>query len=345
MKKLIDNKAQPDHLYYNIRIANTKNTSIPASYNETRTQPILNSCLKDYEVAVARFKIPNNIPIFIFQNNTYSVTLTGTDGIDHTTFCQWIPTAASGDQNVWQYAEWAQSVTNALNTSYVAIDAKVRPSVPPFVLFDPEQLTFSIYATNEYNSVANDGTKTQIWMNNPCFGKFEAWNAYYNTTVSAAKYANVLIQSLGTNLIVAGPTTVLNTSPAVPTTSYYKMEQEFKCLFLLSDFDSLLLKCSSLPIFSEQFSSQTTSDELFQIIMTDFEPAQDIDFNNRSLFQYNPAVYRWASMSSNANLRDMDLSLFWKDIFGITRPITINYNQICTVKLAFRKKSTLIHKE
>ena len=77
----------PDHLYYNIRLTNKLDTKLLVNYQETRLQPIINDNLSNYEVAVARFRFPNNLPIFIFQNNTYSVTLTGTDGIDHTVFC------------------------------------------------------------------------------------------------------------------------------------------------------------------------------------------------------------------------------------------------------------------
>jgi hypothetical protein len=330
----------PDHLYYNIKISNNTDTEIPAQYQETRTSPIINDNLCKYEVAVARFKIPNNIPIFVFQPNTYFVNLVDSAGNDHPTACQWIinNTNPSTLNFVYEYNEWAQSVTNALLASYNAIPVLLRPDHPPFVLYDPNQTKFSLYATSNYAPLGG----TFIYMNAPCFNKFSSWNATYGT-VGTNRYANVLIQQLGNNLIVAGATSYLNTLPAVNGVTYYQIEQSINSLFLLSDFDSLLLRTSNLPIYHELYSEQKQSNDGFVSIMTDFEPIQDNTFNDKSYFQYNPAVYRWASLYGAESLRKMDLLIFFRTVNGGIYPVSLFYGDEVSVKLAFKKKSHLVH--
>ena len=76
-----------DHIYYNFNILNpiTSNVDIPASFDITLNQPILNNP-QDYNMTVIRVNLPgNDIPIFQFQPQTgsvltgiYSVTLTYT---------------------------------------------------------------------------------------------------------------------------------------------------------------------------------------------------------------------------------------------------------------------------
>lgn len=336
-----ESKDSPDHLYYNIKISNTTDSLKQAQYDETRTSCILPQT-NLYEVAVARFKIPNNVPIFVFQPNTYFVNIVDSVGTDHPIACQWIAnnTTAQTLNFVYEYNEWAQSVTAALLASYNAIPSMIRPSNPPFVLYDSNTTRFSLYATADY---APQGA-TLIYMNAPCFNKFLAWDATYGT-VGTNRYANVLVQPLGYNLIVAGPTTYLNTPPAVSGVSYYQIQQSLNSLFLLSDFDTLLLKTTNLNVLPEQFTDQKESNDTFIPIMTDFEPVQDNNFNDNSYFQYNPSVYRWASLAGQECLRTMGLSVFFRTVFGNLYPIYLYYGQEVTVKLAFRKKSHLINKE
>jgi hypothetical protein len=106
----------------------------------------------------------------------------------------------------------------------------------------------------------------------------------------------------------------------------------------MSDFDTLLLKCSKLPVVAEYNSSIDGNADQFINMMTDFEPTFDNNFNNHSDFQYNPNVYRWTSLFSNSKLREMDLSIFWRTVDGTIRPLLIGPQQEVSLKLVFRKK-------
>lgn len=351
----------PGTIYYNIKITNTANIVVDAKYNETRTTNIIDGKLSDYELAVARFKIPtNSIPIFTFDQlndisgnpvqSAYTITLTTTT-FEYTRFCFWIP---SGTQQfaVWTYTEWAQSITNAFQTAYAAMGSDPdQPSCPPFVLYDSNTQKFSLYATDEYSSTFGDG-KVGIWMNAPCFQKIESWQGFFSDEVllNANKYINIYVYPNGTNQIVANfaGTSGLNCSPAVDGKTYFQMEQEYSALFLLSDLDSILLQCNKIPVnrelvssgyTSEDSSDQTVSNSEFITMLTDYDLVSNNEINNHSYAEYNPFQYRWASLLSNSSLRDMDITIAYRNIKGTITPITLSYMKVASVKLAFRKKS------
>lgn len=332
-----------DNVYYNIRITNNVVTqSKPARYIETRLTPVIGENLMDYYCTVARFKVPSaSIPLFIFQEGDYTVTLTDTDGNNWTTVCHWIPNDSNTPNYVWSYEEWAQSVTNALLSSYNAIPMLIRPSAPPFVIYDPQSQLYSLCATNEYNASTLDFGKTQIWMNVGTFSKFEFWTAFFASPTSN-KFANVFSAGHGINeikAIVPAGASVLNASPAINGITYYVMTQEQKGLFLLTDFDSLVLTSSTIPIHPEQFgSTDDTSSQNQQFILTDFQPDLNNDISSRSYFIYSPSVFRWFDVPSGIFLNTLDVQMYWRDIRGVLRPILLYYNDICDIKLLFKKK-------
>ncbi len=334
-----------DNVYYNIRISNTSTIeSKKARYLETRLTPIIGENLKDYYCTVARFKVAgSSIPIFIFQTGDYTVTLVDTDGTTWTTSCQWVTnTADPASLNyVWTYEEWAQSVTTALLTSYNSIPALIRPSAPPFVIYDPQSQLFSLCATSEYNSSVLDVGKTQIWMNVGTFSKFEYWSAFFGSPTSNL-FANVFSKGNGINQITAivpAGASVLNASPAINGITYYVMTQEQKGLFLLSDFDSLVITSATIPLNPEQYGSQdNVSTQNQQFVLTDFQPDIGNSIGDRGYLIYTPFVYRWFDVPSDTFLTTLDLQIFWKDIRNVLHPILLYYNDVADIKLLFKKK-------
>lgn len=334
-----------DNVYYNIRIANNIVTSSKqARYLETRLTPIIGKNLKDYYCTVARFKVPSSsIPIFVFQPGAYTVTLTDTAGSDWTTTCLWIQNSNDPDSlnYVWTFEEWALSITNALNTSWLAIPVLIRPSAPPFVIYDPQYQLFSLCATNEYNSVPNEVGKSQIWFNVGTFSKFEYWSAFF-ASPTANKFANVFSKANGTNQVTATfppGTGLLNAPPSVNGIIYYIMTQEQKGLFLLSDFDSLVITSSTIPLAPEQYGSQDdTSTQNQKFVLTDFQPDINNDISSRGYFIYSPFVFRWFDVPSDTFLNTLDIQIFWRDVRNVLHPILLYYNDVADVKLLFKKK-------
>lgn len=336
------------YIYFNAKITNNDPTkSIDAKYLESRLKPVLGYNCGEYKASVIRFKVPaSSIPLFIFQDNTYTVSLIDTSGVTHTETLTWINNNNNTDtQNfVFSYNEWADSVNAGLLAAYN--DIKVgQPTSPPFVLFNSETQLYSVYATDEYNSTPNQIGKTQIWFNAPTFAKFEFLDAYYNDNGPLTDiFANVLIKQLGTNKITADTTPTstskLNTAPAINTIVYYEQTQQQKALYLLSDLDSIAIGSNTIPVNAEQFSSPQdgTSSQVQLNILTDFQPNLDNSITERGYLIYQPNIYRYFDMPGCTNITTLDLVFYWRDIRGTYRLIKVYYNKTIDCKILFEKK-------
>ena len=113
-----------------------------------------------------------------------------------------------------------------------------------------------------------------------------------------------------------------------------KIEQEFSTLFLWTDLFNILFETSSIPVSTENLSSQTNKTRR---IMTDFEPLQDI--SNRSAIQYYPqGPIRYYDLESNQPLRRIDLNILLSNKEGEIFPLRLNSTDELSVKLEFRRK-------
>jgi hypothetical protein len=124
-----------DHLYFNV-IMNNASTSLPmlAQYSQTSTTPILNNP-SEYYCSIIRFDIPvEQIPIFEFVDNTYSVTISY-NGVDYQTFLIYvpnispnIPASTSADRDVYAYQQFLDSINNALAASFALFAPAYNPA-------------------------------------------------------------------------------------------------------------------------------------------------------------------------------------------------------------------------
>lgn len=210
------------NLYYNITIrSGTIGVEVPATYQETRTETIVDECLSDYECTVARFKVPSDsIPLFVFQPGLYSVTLTDLNNVDHTVPLVYIVNSSIPINYVWEYSQWADMLNFALATAYNSLTG-TKPACPPFFIFNPDTQKYSLYATTDYNSVPNQSGKVQIWFNSGAFEKLEFFDVFYNSVPAGnplpTKFANLLVKQYGNNQIVANFSGVggLNCQPSI----------------------------------------------------------------------------------------------------------------------------------
>jgi hypothetical protein len=125
MNRIIKNTSSTDHVYYNIVMSNnTVTDSQIATYNAPRTTALLENP-SDYYVSIIRFTVPlQNVPIFVFKDNSYSVTISY-NGVDHQTFLVYVPDYAPiaipsspFNKYVFYYQQFLDSINNGLTTSF-----------------------------------------------------------------------------------------------------------------------------------------------------------------------------------------------------------------------------------
>jgi len=316
---------EEEYIYYNIRI-DSDTAGGKAIFNETRVQPILNNP-SEYELTIQRFYVPAvNIPIMLFKDNKYSVTLSF-DGVDVTKILIWIPNKTYPGlfgQDLWNYQEMVDMVNVAFSNAYTDLKAAkpaLTPTEAPFITYEADSNLFVFNAERLYDPEFNGGPTVEIFMNIELFALFNSFQDFEQKE-QEPKAHKLLIKNNGNN------TTTINTK------AYYSTYGEWVSLFGWNDLQSIVFETNSIPVVPENDSSQVNQT---QQVITDFEPLQDI--NNRSAIQFYPqGELRYYSLNSTKPFYNMNLNVYWKDKKGNYYPIYINNTETLTVKIQFRKK-------
>jgi len=323
-----------DHIYYNIDIRKPddyKDLPFQAVFNETRVEPVL-KIPSDYELAVVRFSIPSqNIPIFLWKENAFSVSLKYLNFV-FTTTLQFIPNSPGGNydyygKSIWNYQDLIDSINVGLLTSFNNFVAGVPPflNIPtkaPYMIYDATTQLCSLIALTKYDSS----------FVNPVF-------IYFNGALS--NYFPAL-QNFGTGDPILTKMIVVknnfNNEIQIGTDEYYKMSEEYSTLFLWNDLQKILIETDTIPVVNELLGSQTNKT---QKIITDFEPLSQI--NDRSMIQYYPqGPLRFYDMISNYPMTNMNVKIYWADKAGKTYPIYLNSTDNLTIKLYFKRKGIMV---
>lgn len=313
-----------NYIYYNVSI-DSKTSQGQANFNETRVQPILDNP-SEYELTIERFYVPAvNIPIMIFKDNKYSITLSF-DGVDITKTLIWIPNKSySGlyGKDLWNYQEMLDIVNKAFSDAYIDLKlAKptITPTEPPFITYDAETNLFIFNAQRLYDPIFNGGPTVEIYMNIDLFALFNSFQDFEQEELEP-KAHQILVKDNKNNI----STTLID---------YYSTYGEWVTLFGWNDLQSIVFETNSIPVIPENQQSQINQT---QQIITDFEPIQDI--NNRSAIQFFPqGELRYYSLNSTKPFYNMNLNVMWKDKEGNFYPIYINDTETLTIKILFRKK-------
>ena len=100
-----------------------------------------------------------------------------------------------------------------------------------------------------------------------------------------------------------------------------------------------------LPVISSNISNTATSLSVgsvaggFLPIITDFETDRSSFDNVRINIQYFPtAEFRRINMRGNTPITHIDISIFWKDTFGVIFPLIMPENTTATVKILFEEQ-------
>lgn len=370
INKKITNLDDDDHQYYNINIINPFNYSIPATYSESRTAPILLN-QKDWYLSVIRFNIPgDSIPITLLQaqsftatGNTdinklvYSVTLTGNGFSSGQVFLEWlgpqwntavkplIPvfSANQPQQNPtdpYYYLESYQLMLTMVNTALASAYALLTTAggagsttEAPYLTYDPVTNLFSMWAQQSYyqNANPNNTANVLIWLNSQLYDFFSGFNTLFAGFNDTGLNYAVVIQPTNNNI----PTTPAN---------YYQMVEEYPTLFEWGSVQTIVFQSLNLSVKQEAVSSvgmqnfgQSSGNQIAMI--TDFEPVSSTTSNFRQDLQYQvQSEYRLANLTGSSPLTLIDLQIYWTDKRGFIHPlILLPYDNI-TVKLLFIKK-------
>lgn len=358
--KVSYNSFQDTHqIYYNVSVRKQEKKAFsPASFNISRTAPIIQKP-SDYELTITRFNIPSrNIPIFVWGSgnyqpepslpnynpnskvNKYFITFSY-GGVDVTQALEFIPNGAAsfyGDA-IWIYQQMVDIINQALSklfwsdypTNTVRRFPTAPPTQPPFLYLDETTKLFTVKFEDTYNTGTDflGGTPAtptiEIYFNSPFLDLFGGFNVLSNPTDPIKTY-QILVRDDGNN------TNAFN--PNIPVGQIY-MTQEYVTLASWTDLKSIVFTSDTIPLVSEL---QPTIKDDTRRILTDFIPNAEI--RDDTYFQYNAFGFkRYYSLYGSSEIYTLNLNIYWEDKTGELFPIYIDGDQEASIKILFQKKT------
>jgi hypothetical protein len=313
-------------IYYNIDIKNeTKNRIIP-SFNVTRVNEILD-CQENYDMAVVRMSIPlNNIPLFIFRENYFNVSLK-INNSSYTETLVWIPNnVIYNEQNVYNIQQLLNMINNAWETAFTLLKSEntITSTTAPFLTYSGLSNLITLNVPSSYLADNID-----IFTNTNLHRRLHNFYDFYNESYLEGNLNyKFIVQDLYDN----------NTS--FNGINYLYFTQLFSSIASLSDLRSIQLITNTIPVNNELIASQ--SNKLVSFI-SDFEPIETNTYSSNGLYQFFPkGEIQYIDLLSKDNLKQINLNIKWTNNENEVIPYYLGINENISVKLLFKKKDNLI---
>lgn len=259
---------------------------------------------------------------------------------------------STGYYYIFNYQYWVGLINNTFTTCFNALNAQVVAAgliLPtthaPVMTFDTQNNIAIINCDLAgYSSTA--ANKILIYFNRPLYQLFSSFPVYIQP-LTATLGRNFLIQtdSFGNSNTVQFPFTA-------PTYTAIQVFQEYSTLVLWSPVKSMVFCSSTLPIVATQVSQpiefvngnvvgSNGNNSNQSPIITDF--VADALYKPQLIYEPS-AQYRLISLTGNRPIYTVDISVFWKDVFGVLQPFRLSAGSGASIKILFEKKATAYNK-
>ena len=320
-----------DNVYLNTQLYNPSDQDFQCSYSAQFTDPVL-ARADEYCVAVSRFSFDvSDVPLFIFKDNTYSVTLENTaTGDVSQVFLQYIDVdVVDSRQVVYTFSHMVDMVNVALQAALVGLPGPPVANAP-VMEYDPSTGLFSLIVLPAYSDDA--ANPISIFFN---YRLEKFFQSFYTVSEGNAqpdgKDRRVVIKPSPTNQVPAG---------------FLTIKQDYDSRISFYEMKSIVVRTSTLPMRHEfaapvKTDRSTWTGDITLDILSDYSPFSSTPQDQRSRMIYSPTVYRWADLIGEGVVKQIDYSVFWEDLEGNFYPLVISPHNFASLKLLFRKKSKL----
>jgi hypothetical protein len=363
----------PDHVYLDCICTNNTgdNPQVPLAFSEIRDSEIIQNC-SDYYLTISRFYMETpNLPVLLMpiltgqtdiNKSSLSVTMTF-KAFEVQTYLRYVPTNTNVslpnaplinvDYNnnyydIYSYQNFIQMLNTAFLNCFNALNTASGGTLTtanfPYMEYDPNAgkgiLNADMMGFN--NSLQYP---ISIYFNTELFQLFSSFDAnYYGNNVTNGKNYKLNIYelpNLGNVYTITSPTTI----------NYLQMYQEYSTLASVGNpISSIVFNTALIPVagslqskpvifnapasISDQTSNSTVVNMLTDIIV---DSTMTTGYKPNIIYNANP--FRLISLSSNAPLRNYDISVFYKLNTGNLRPFLLMPGATASIKIVFIKKS------
>jgi hypothetical protein len=328
-----------DDVYVDLLLSNTIQTNanhrVAVSFMQNQSQAILKNTT-GYKLSIIRFSLnTETLPVFIptmqSKNETiYSITME-INGERFQQYMQFEPqNLAPQDPEEYYYVYSYQYLIYLVNkcfssclTELKKVASSATSDVPPTMNFDVESQKCYLSFDAAYYGY-NESDKINIYMNYSMYALFASLPACIvnKNTLGMDNQIN--------NLISQDHSTLL---------------QDYSTVSLWNPVGSVVFTSNLIPIYNSATppiqvyrngqATNNSSNANFLNILTDFV-ADNMDFT--PYIQYAPGIYRFLSLKHNAEIRNIDLLVYWMNKnTGILKPLYIGVGGSCSVKLFLTK--------
>jgi hypothetical protein len=358
---------EPYHIYVDLSLVNNNpaGQSVPLVFSDLRNTSLIQNP-KDYFTAIVRFHIDTygSLPAWIPQIQTgqsdvnktvYSFTLAYKTTVFEA-FLEFIPQnvndpvkAPTNYQDmssqyyyIYSYQSLFQMVNNTLQSAFTGLQTAVGSGFPsteaPFILFDPIGKECVFNADSACYDVKNTSSPIYIYANNQMYNLISGfqWNCL-GEAPNGQNYQLQIYNNYGTNTYTQGDYTLL------------QCYEEYPSITTLSPVQCVIFTSSTIPLeptivsnastFNSTTSINSSSNSATSPVLTDFTIAVDINNNYFPSIDYeSPAQYRLVDLYGSGDISNLQMGVYWKDIFNNTYPLNLPCGGSCSAKILFRRK-------
>lgn len=329
-----------DDIYVDLLLANSlqtsKNQRVPVQFMQNQSQPILKNT-SGYKLSIIRFALDTEtLPVFVpimqpssTVNTIYSITMQY-NGVYYQQFMQFQPQNVNPiDPDEYYYVYNYQYLVYLMNQCLLscleglANKTSLLTTEPPTLAFDIDTQKCTMIINDTYYGY-NESNKINIFMNFSMYTLLASIpNVVVNTDIGGMDYQ--------LNILISQDKTML--------------AQEYSTVPLWNPISSVVFTTNLIPVYSSSTPpiqiytngtlSNNSSTSNFLNIVTDFV-GSDLTFV--PYIQYASQIYRFLSLKPNAEIRNIDLQVFWLNKNnGILKPLYLNVGGSCQMKLFLTK--------
>lgn len=347
-KAHIDSKANKTDsvFYFNANIYN--DPAPPQSVKIARfSQSISSGSVVDlpenYYLAIVRFAISHMlIPLYLFKNNFYSITLRY-NGIDYRRFVTY---QTSGDfsqygynQPVFFYRQIADMINNTLELLNADLPAPQQSDIPPFIVYDESTEKFTLFLPTSYSPLAND---IRVYFNANLYQQFQLISSVFQGYNQTNGKDYLITNRIVPNTLPVGPVPFnqVTIDPAGLNVSFLTTTQERSALYLLNEVQSIVFTSTSINVTKEFIGKNDGQGNVGSLsIIADFVPDQSSG-RDLSEYQYNvQGPPRLVNLTNTIPITEIDYQVGIRFRDGTIVPLFLEPGETCEVKFGFFKKS------
>ena len=351
-----------DYGYYNVVMNNTTNDIITATFDETRTTPILTR-MEDFQLSLIRFKIPSvSIPLMVFEEDSsgvspYYVAFSEGDNYDNIQIENVVYDPNMGNtvrldnpysRFIYYYSSFINMVNKAIQNLWDSQGYQTE-ECPYFTL---DENTNKFVFVLPFNEDAPTGTYASPFIKQPnvalsqlnfhMSSKLFYFFAGFNAKKIIPPQPNVdYVFNFDYKTAIEQIATLQKYGDDFPTRKVINWFQDYSSVYLFNTLSRILIT-TTMPIESEFIAVKGANGQNFnQALLTDFEIVANKDGSLRDYIYYFSDNNRFINFTANGDLINVNIRIYYQDKFLNTYLVEIPQGFEASLKILFKRRKAI----